>query len=211
MNKRLLVLLPIALLTLTGCNKDGSKDKSGDDGGDVASEIVIDKSVISPFIPEGKTYNSDPYNFDVGGISFNATAGVGLKSAEGTGKTNGLNELGAMQFKKAAGVIKNTTEYPATKIVVEWLATYDSEESKYWPKANAGESTTLSAVTASESSPLAGTDTGKQQHVEPQGKDPFEAKVYSYVSTFNLPAGTKYFSVGDSGGATYITKITITK
>ena len=203
MNKRIFVLLPIALLTLTGCNKD---KKGDDDPGSSVSEIVIDKSVISPFIEEGKTYPSSAYQFEISGIHFDATAGVGVANVSSKG-SSGYNELNALQLKKDAATIKNTDEFEATKIVVEWLATYDSEESKYWPKASAGATTALSAVTAAESSPLAGTATGKKQ----QGGDSKDHDVYSFVSTFNLPAGTKYFSVGDSGGATYITKITISK
>ena len=207
MNKRLFVLLPIALLTLTGCNKDKDESKSGEDnpGGNV-SEIVIDRSVISSYIPDGKTYSESPYSFEVGGIHFDATAGVGVKTSESSGG-NAFYELNAMQFKKNAGTIKNTDEFPATKIVVEWLATYAEEAKMYWPKAMAGETTSLKSVTAAESDPLAGTETGKKQ----VGGDDKDHDAYSFVSTFNLPAGTKYFSVGDSGGATYITKITISK
>ena len=205
MNKKLFVLLPVAMLTLTGCSGDKDKD-SGEEGGEV-KELVIDKSVISPFVPEGKTYVGEAFTFKVSEIEFAGTAGVGVKSAEiDSERANGYNELGAMQFKKNEGTVKNTTEFPAKKIVVEWVATFASEESKYWPKAAAGSTTALSAVTAAEADPQSGTETGKQQYNNDANRD-----VYKYVSTFNLPEGTKFFSVGDSGGATYITKITISK
>lgn len=78
MNKRLLVLLPIALLTLTGCNKDGSKDKSGDSGdtpaeGGGSIEMDFTQSMwkdeqITPYIETGST---EVKSFEYGGYTFN--------------------------------------------------------------------------------------------------------------------------------------------
>ena len=206
MNKKLFVLLPVAMLTLTGCSGDKDKDSEGE--GEV-KELVIDKSVISPFVPEGKTYAGEAFNFKVSGVGFAGSAYVGCAAAH-DGKDSGYNELGAIQLKKDAGEIKNTDEYAATKIVIEWIATYSEEESKYWPKAFAGESTSLTQVAAAEPSDtkLVGTDTGKKEYFSDKDKS---FGVYKFTSTFNLPANTKYFSVTDSGGATYVTKITVSK
>ena len=165
------------------------------------------------FESESKTYPKADFEFTVSDVKFGGTAGVGRAMPQtGEGETSGYNELAAMQFKKNAGTIRNKDEFAATKITINWLATYSSEANTYWPKVSAGKSSTsLASVTASEASPLSGTDTGKTQHVEPSSGTPFESKVYSYVSTFTLPAESLYFSISDSGGATYITSIVISK
>lgn len=213
MKKALLLLLPISMMALTGCNKDNSKGGEGEDG---VNEITLTKDVVlagAEFSSENATYPTADYEFTAGGIKFQASSKVGRAMPQmGEGATSGFNELNALQLKKNEGTIRNKDEFAATKITINWLATYSTEETKYWPKVSAGKSSTgLASVTASEASPLSGTDTGKTQHVEPSGKTPFESKVYSYVSTFTLPAESVYFSVSDSGGATYITSIVISK
>lgn len=212
MKKALLLLLPISMMALTGCNKDNK----GGEGEDDVKEITLTKDVVlagAEFSSENATYPTADYEFTAGGIKFQASSKVGRAMPQtGEGATSGFYELNALQLKKNEGTIRNKDEFAATKITINWLATYSSEANTYWPKVSAGKSSTgLASVTASEASPLSGTDTGKTQHVEPSSGTPFESKVYSYVSTFTLPAESVYFSVSDSGGATYITSIVISK
>jgi hypothetical protein len=213
MSKKLLFLLPLATLALVGCPKPA---EGGDASTDVpqVSELTITGDNIAEFVPEGKTYVASEYSFTVSGIAFKGSAGTGLAAANiGEGQSSYYNENKIMQWAKVGhdtyaegGLFKNTTEFPAKSIEVDWVATYSSEAGKYWPVCKAGaEADSLSVVAANETTdPAAGTkiDGAKEKTYD----------VYSYRSTFTLPEGVQFFQISaGNGGTAYIRSIHVSK
>lgn len=205
MKKALLLLLPISLAALTGCNKDGGKTSEEE-----VKEVVVDASVIlanASFESDTKQYPSAAYSFEISGVTFNATSDTGVARPY-TGEQNGYSELGAMQFKKqGAGMIQGVLgDFAATKIVVNWVNTRSSQAANYLPQVSAGPAGAVVALTQKEAIPATGTKTDKKQT---SGDNVYD--VYSYVSTFELAAGTTNFSIASGDGAFYPTSIVISK
>ena len=112
-----------------------------------------------------------------------------------------------MQMKKAEGTIKNNAALKkgATSVVCEWYATYESEESKYFPVVKAGaEAASLAAVNANEGASLTGASTGKTNGGEKN------YPIYKYTTTYTLPEGAVFFSLEASGSsASYVLSWTL--
>lgn len=120
MNKKLFVLLPIALLTLVGCskNKDNTDDPSGSDAPVSTETIVMDFTQTSwkdekvfPYIETGST---EVLSFDWNGYTFN-DCGCFAGSYDGNSYMMMKNkDTTAMAF------ISNKTKFsaPITKIEV---------------------------------------------------------------------------------------------
>lgn len=179
--------------------------------------IEIDRTdlVNSHAIEDGKTYPKAAYTFTTDEVTFNASVGVGIKTSDDKDHPNAnfYYESNSMQFKRNSGLVSNSDAVEgATKITINWFATFASEGDQYLPKVKVGDAagSTSTAVTANEATPVKGTKTGHKQvtsvkiadnEYEDQEKD-----AYFYQTTYTI-SGHSFFSVGDSGGATYIKSI----
>lgn len=148
-------------------------------------------------------YLPSDHTFTINGVEFKALGNnVGLANKS---YNPGLNSLNAVQVKKNnAAAITNTTAIEGmTTVTINWLATFGSEEAKYIPVVQAGtDASSLTAITANEaaSAPLTGVDTGVKDKTY---------TVYSYVTTYTIPAGSTFFSFGSNAGALYFTSIVL--
>ena len=221
MNKKFipLILLSTALL-MTGCaKKEKSKSNSGEtptSGQPGESEVVtgvkIELSTVGMSVASGSTYPASATNFTAGGKAWVASNGVGIAAAH-KGKDSGYNELSAMQFRKAdedtklRGSITNSEAITTTKITCVWLATYENEDSQYFPVVKAGSSaSSLTAVSANETS-TTGEDTGKKEYFSNKSAS---YEVYRHTTTYTIASGNTFFSLeGPSGGAGYVVSFTL--
>ena len=152
-------------------------------------------------------YLPSDHTFTISGVEFKALgSNVGLANKS---YNPGLNSLNAVQVKKNnPAAITNTTAIEGkTTVTINWLATFGSEDAKYIPVVQAGtDASSLTAITANEaaSAPLKGVDTGVKEIVK--GK---ETAVYSYVTTYAIPAGSTFFSFGSNTSVLYFTSIVL--
>ena len=107
-----------------------------------------------------------------------------------------------MQFKKQTTGLTNTTAIAGvTKITLNWANTYATQDAQYLPVVKAGaDAASLTAVTANEAAPVAGTKTDLKNG---------DYNVYTYVTTYNITDGNSFFAFGAGSGACYITSIVI--
>lgn len=166
--------------------------------------IQIDINDIKDHVESGKTYPTAAFDFTTDGVSFSATAGVGVKTAERSGG-NFLNDNNSLQFKKDTGTVAVKEAVTATKVTVHWFATYASETSQYHPKVKTGSSASAitTSVSCNEGTTVNGVKTGGVQAKTGSDNVTKDYDVYFYTTTYTI-SGSSYFSVGDSGGATYI-------
>ena len=189
---------------------EGGGEEGG--GGDepVGESITISLEDIASTLGSS-IYASADYSFTTDGVSFNATAGVGQKTANGSGQGNYYNEQGLMQFRKAnhekgGGVITVAEAVSKATITVHWYATYASEESKYHPVVKVGDSADAIStnVACNEGTNLNGTLVeGVKEYSGNQDRD-----VYAYTTTYTI-SGHSYFSIGAPNSASYIKDIVI--
>ena len=239
MNKKLL-LLPL-MVALTGCEFQigslhiGGKKNSGSNSNsdsnqqqeqqqqqeeqkitpkEIAADFIIGYDDLKDHFVEGKTYPGAPYSFTAGGIEFDATGGVGLKSANDEGQGNYYNENHILQFRSASnanggGVISVGEPVIASKIVVHWVATYSSEESQYHPVVYVGEKADKveTKVSNNEGNNISGTErSGAKEYSS--GED---RKVYGYTTSYNIPSGKYFFAISAPNYAMYVEDIVICK
>ncbi len=222
MNKKLLVLLPIAMLALAGCNNpaegggEGGGGEGGGGGGDptpAEKGLVFDKSVVEQYVEEGKSYPGEAGEIEVGDITFAYSNGTGLKTSERSGG-NYFFENGAMQWAKQnhdtkeAGEIRNLDAVDATEIVVFFFSTYATQTSEYLSQVYTGAAEgSYSKVTAKEGTSINGTKVdGAKQVGGGQDRD-----VYTYTCTYTVPTGHKYFKIAAGNGAFYPKTVTFVK
>lgn len=222
MNKKLLVLLPIAMLALAGCNNPaegggqggGGQGGGGEGGGGVAPEadIVIDHDTLADHLEDKYSYPQNDYEFLAGGVKFEATSGVGHKTANTSGG-NYYNEHKALQFRKEGhakgpGVITVANAITVTTVEINWLATYASEASQYHPVVRVGDShdAISTNVACNEGATVNGTATGGKE----KGGDNNDYDVYSYKTTYTV-SGHSFFHISAPAGAMYVTSIVIKK
>ena len=236
MKKRLFLLPLFAGLALSSCSFEdlmfwkkksetpsgttpsggGSVTPSGDPRKDPkapSADLTIDLSVLGEFFDEGYVYPQDDYSFTLETFKFDATAGVGQKTAEKSGG-NYYNEQGCLQFRaannaKGGGVITNYDPIIASQITIRWFATYASEAKQYQPVVKAAESADAvegsTALTANEGATVNGTETGGKQ-----AKNNTDYDVYAYTTTYNI-SGKNFFSIAAPNGAMYVKDIVINK
>ncbi|MDY6276515.1 MAG: hypothetical protein SPL75_03450 [Bacilli bacterium] len=188
-------------------------DGEGGGGGDVppaGESITISLEDIASTLGSS-IYASADYSFTTDGVSFNATAGVGQKTANGSGQGNYYNEQGLMQFRKAnhangGGVVTVAEAVSKSTITVHWYATYATEDSQYHPVVKVGDSADAvsTSVACNEGTTLTGTLVeGVKEYSGNQDRD-----VYAYTTTYTI-SGHSYFSIGAPNSATYIKDIVI--
>lgn len=191
----------------------GEYEGGGGGGGDVppaGESITISLEDIASTLGSS-IYASADYSFTTDGVSFNATAGVGQKTANGSGQGNYYNEQGLMQFRKAnhangGGVVTVAEAVSKSTVTVHWYATYATEDSQYHPVVKVGDSVdaVLTSVACNEGTTLTGTLVeGVKEYSGNQDRD-----VYAYTTTYTI-SGHSYFSIGAPNSATYIKDIVI--
>ena len=238
MKKRLILLPMLGGLLLSGCQftifgktiklfeKDNKEQKDSDSGKQQAepkqltADITINYDTLKDnFDAEGKyVYPQSDYEFTAGGISFNATSGVGQrtqnKDSDGNAyEANYYYEQHALQFRKTghekgAGIITVAEPVIASKITVHWYATYATEASQYHPVVFVGDTDTAvnTKVSCNEGSTVTGVKTtGKER-----GSDNKDHEVYDYTTTYNI-SGKHYFAISAPNGAMYVKDIVINK
>ena len=204
MKKSLLFLLPLAMLTLTGCdkNKGGSEEEK-------LPDIVLDYTIFDGQTLSGSSTYYAAFDFVREGVTFATGEGqdVGLAAAR-TGEQHGYNDNHIMQIRAAVGFIRTKTECPAKSIEVKWWTTYSTQDdSTYFPQAKAGEDANYGSYTTvaiNEATPLSGVEVTGVKQGEGDG-----FQCYEYTTTYTLPQGTTFFSVGAGAGAAYVKSITI--
>lgn len=165
--------------------------------------LTIDAAGMNMADAVSGVYLKEDHTFTIEGIEFKALGGnVGLANAS---YNPGLNSLNAVQVKKNnPAAITNTTAIEGKETVtINWLSTRNSADAQYIPVVQAGtDATSLTAITANEaaSAPLTGVDTGVMDKTY---------NVYSYVTTYAIPAGSTFFSFGSNAGAVYFTSIVL--
>lgn len=191
----------------------GEYEGGGGGGGDVppaGESITISLEDIASTLGSS-IYASADYSFTTDGVSFNATAGVGQKTANGSGQGNYYNEQGLMQFRKAnhangGGVVTVAEAVSKSTVTVHWYATYATEDSQYHPVVKVGDSVDAvsTSVACNEGTTLTGTLVeGVKEYSGNQDRD-----VYAYTTTYTI-SGHSYFSIGAPNSATYIKDIVI--
>ena len=183
------------------------------------SDLTIDINVLGEYFSEGYTYPKDDYEFTLGGFDFEATAGVGQKTSEQEGG-NYYYEQKVLQFRSSSnangvGRISNYDPIIASKITINWFATFDSEAKKYQPVVKAATEPDKvedeAGMTANEGATVKGTATGEVQSTYISSTKTNEDKaVYAYTTTYNI-SGKNYFSISAPGGAMYVKSIVINK
>ncbi len=171
--------------------------------------LLIDYEALKSNFDEKYVYPKADYSFTVGGVSFNATAGVGHKTSNTSGG-NYYYEQKALQFRKAnhesgGGVITVAQETTYSKVTVNWLATYATEASQYHPVVKVGSSAAAitTNVPCNEGTEVSGTSTGGVENVNNADRD-----VYRYVTTYTI-SGNSYFAIMSQNNAMYITSIIV--
>lgn len=148
-------------------------------------------------------YLPSDHTFTISGVEFKALgSNVGLANKS---YNPGLNSLNAIQVKKNnPAAITNTTAIEGkTTVTINWLATFGSKDAEFIPVVQAGtDASSLTAITANEaaSAPLTGVDTGVKDK---------ENTVYSYVTTYTIPAGSTFFAFGSNTGVLFFTSIVL--
>ena len=209
MSKKLLFLLPIAMLALTGCNGNKEEEKSSEDP--VLSNIVIDYTIFDGQELDSSSTYYKAFSFEREGLGF-ATSGnksVGL-NAHRDGEQNGYNDNHIMQFKAAISNIHNTAETKIKSVSIEWWTTYDTQtDATYFPKVTAGDDDNVEGYTAvecNEGSSLTGTAV---EGVKQGSGDGYQ--VYKYVTTYTIPEGKGFVAFGAGAGAMYAKTVTIVR
>ena len=178
MKKIIPFVMAASALMLAGCFNFGGKSNNNSQGNTTSNttsqqpvEYVINLAAVNPTFNDAEkdTYPTEASAFQVGGVHFSATNGVGRPLAKNNA---GYNALNAMQFNKAddtsktptrlRGAITNSDALSVTVVECYWYATYEEEETKYFPVVKAGDSAdSLAAVAADQTSATTGTATGQ--------------------------------------------------
>lgn len=179
--------------------------ENGDTPVPPVTDLTIDANGMNMSATIGTgVYVPEDYTFTINNIEFKASgSNVGLAKES---YNPGLYSFNAIQIRKnVTEAITNTTAIEGMRIVtIYWLATFASENAKYFPIVQAGtDATSLTAITANEaaSAPLTGVDTGI---VDSNSKN-----VYKYTTTYTIPEGSTFFSFGSSNSTTYIQSIVL--
>ena len=225
MNKKLLILLPVAMLTLAGCNQEGGTP--GEEGGPLTKDLVINRDVIVAAagmdVNAKYTYPQGDYAIQLDEYEFHATSGVGIVPSiltssdnDGTHTNDYYWENGIMQWRKQGhdkgpGLIENETPFTCKQIKVEFYYRSTPETAEYIPyvfaKANEEDDFGVK-LTAKEGTSINGTlMDGKQDSYNSTSKTWYVNDVYKFVATFDV-SGNKYFQVAAASGVGYVGSVT---
>lgn len=215
MSKKLLFLLPIAMLALTGCGKDDKKSEEPEK--EVPASLVFNLDAVGEFEIAGSTYAANDFTFSIGDYEFGCKGGTFGRSAHRDGEMNWFNDNKVMQLKAndSGETVKLNTEYPAKKIVFDVVSTYDTQAEAYYPVVKAGEEATsldVTGVSCDKSGTVNGVKIeGAKQGNKKDGDVVVGYDVYRYSYEYTLPEGTKFISFGAGSGALNFISATISK
>ena len=175
--------------------------------GEPKAKFGID--ALTPLKDISKTSYNHAGEFEVGDVTFSINEGICWN--EYVGSKDNTQKLKYIQVRKDAndnskpnGIIKNIDPLTGvTKIRIVWLATYASEDTKYFPGVKAGETAdSVSVVAANQTAALSG------EKLNWQTTDASPKTAYQYVCTYTLPANSSYIQIyGTTAGACNILEI----
>ncbi len=168
----------------------------------------INTSIVSAIgaLDAGATYLAADAEFEYLGAKWVATSGsIGRPTAKNQPT---YNQMGLFQVKKGVtGFVSKEAISGVTKITITWYATYDSEDTNYFPLVKVGDTADAAkvAVACDQTEKLNGEETGLKDGTTN------DRAIYKYVNTYTLDGSAKFFEISANGGALYIDTIVLEK